>query len=290
MHSAALLFAMLLSSATVIALQVGSIEPLLLLGIVAAWRMRDKAVPCGVCLAAVVVAKVFLLPLLAWLVIARRWRAAAVAVTASAVLLGAGWVLGPVGAPAYFHMLGALTTHEARQGWSMVGFMLHHGVAQSTAHDLAMLAAAATIAAAWLVHRRTGSDATLLVGCVAASLFASPVVWAHYFALLWVAPLILRIPRVLAFAAGALTWLLVLPHKVVIVHVSTALTGTQRVFPCQLLVLAVFAGVAFAELAGHTSVSSNDGLPSRRREAQLAALGVGERHRELQPVAVPVGG
>ncbi|HEY1737633.1 MAG TPA: glycosyltransferase 87 family protein, partial [Acidimicrobiia bacterium] len=242
-RSTVVLLALLLSSTTVIALQIGSVEPLLLLGIVAAWRWRDKALLCGACIATVVVAKVFLLPLLAWLVLARRWRAAGVAVAVSAALLLAGWSLGPLGAPAYMHMLDALSRHESRQGWSFAGYMLRHGIAPATADHLAIAVAGLTIITAWIVHLQSGSDETLLVGCVAASLFASPVVWAHYFVLLFLAPLIARLPRLVTLMLGVATWLVVLPHKVVVVHLGTWLTGTERAVGMQVLVVVVFAVV-----------------------------------------------
>ena len=291
-----MLLALLLSSTTVIALQIGSIEPLLLLGIVAAWRWRDRALLCGTCIATVVVAKVFLLPLLAWLVLARRWRAAGAAVAVAAALLLGGWLFGPLGAPAYMHMLGALSRHESRQGWSFVGYMLHHGIAPGTANHLAMVAAGLTIVAAWIVHLQSGSDETLLVGCVAASLLASPVVWAHYFVLLFLAPLITRLPRVGALVLGAVTWLVVLPHKVVVVHLGTWITSTQRAFGMQVFVMVVFAMVALLELRDARAAPHSHERQLERRlavatgEPQLGTFGVGERHRELEAITVAIRG
>jgi hypothetical protein len=295
-RSTIVLLALLLSSTTVIALQIGSIEPLLLLGIVAAWRWRDRAWICGACIATVVVAKVFLLPLLAWLVLARRWRAAGVAVAVSAALLLAGWSLGPLGAPAYMHMLGALSRHESRQGWSFVGYMLRHGMAPAAADHLAIAVAGLTILAAWAVHLQSGSDETLLVGCVAASLFASPVVWAHYFVLLFLAPLIIRLPRLVAATFAVVTWLVVLPHKVVVPHLGTWLTGSERAVAMQLLVVAVFAVVALRELRDASPSARSHQRELERRlpvaagEAQLRTFGVGERHGQLEAITVAVRG
>jgi hypothetical protein len=314
-RSSVVLLCMLLSSTTIIALQIGSIEPLLLLGIVAAWRWRDRAVVCGLCLAAVMVAKVFLLPLIAWLVLARRWRAAGVAAGATAVLLLGGWLLGPIGAPDYFRMLGSLSAHESLQGWSLIGYLLHHGVARSSANHVAIAAAAAAIGIGWLTQLRTRSDAALIIACLGAALLASPVVWAHYFVLLWLLPLLTRLPRVTSILLAISTWLVIVPHKVVVHPLTTWLTGTQRAFLMQtLIVVTVLAAAAIPlvtqwRAARKGVVRDRSLIPERRPadeapasdegefegglaapagEAKPGALGVRERHRELQPIPVPI--
>ncbi len=82
----ALVFVFLFTRSSI---DLGTIEPLLLLAVAAAWRWRDVALRTAGAVGVAIVLKLFLWPLMIWLAVTRRLRAAAVAV-AFAVALAAG--------------------------------------------------------------------------------------------------------------------------------------------------------------------------------------------------------
>ena len=110
------------------ALHVGSITPLLMLLAAVAWRWRDRAVVCGAAIALGVGLKLLLLPLVAWLLICGRIRAAAVALGASAALIGGSWaVLGFAGLGDYSRTLNLLAEALAWRGFSTRELLLAAG-------------------------------------------------------------------------------------------------------------------------------------------------------------------
>ncbi|MDQ1675842.1 MAG: alpha,2-mannosyltransferase [Actinomycetota bacterium] len=203
----------LLGSVTIVGLQIGSLNALFLLGLVLAWRWRDRPWALGVLVGVLVTAKLFLAPLLAWLVLSRRYRATVVAAVLSGALVVLGLLVGPIGFGDYRELLGELGTSEAHKGWSPTALFIAWGHA-----DLAGVAtvalAAALLGGAWWGYRRGHDERLLYAAAVGVGLVASPIVWAHYLVLL-VAPLLVlgaRRATLLWFAATG--WLVVLPHHV----------------------------------------------------------------------------
>ena len=68
------------------AIDLGTIEPLLLLAVAAAWRWRDRLSQPAAAIGVAIVLKLFLWPLAVWLALTRRVRAAAAAVGFAVVL------------------------------------------------------------------------------------------------------------------------------------------------------------------------------------------------------------
>lgn len=89
------------SSFVVTGLQLGAVSPLLLAGALWMWRPRDRPLAFALLAALVAGSKLFLIPLLLWPLAARRGRAFALSVAMLALVLGVGFVLGPVGPGAY---------------------------------------------------------------------------------------------------------------------------------------------------------------------------------------------
>jgi hypothetical protein len=201
----------LLGSVTIVGLQIGSLNALFLLGLVLAWRWRDRPWALGVLVGVLVTAKLFLLPLLAWLVLSRRYRAAATAAVLSGGLLVLGWLAGPLGFGAYRELLAQLSASEARKGWSLTALTIARGHP-----ELAGLAtvglAAVLLGGAWWLYRRGHDERLLYAAAVAVGLVASPIVWAHYLVLLAAPLLVLGAHRATLLWFAATGWLLVLPH------------------------------------------------------------------------------
>lgn len=163
---------------------VGAISPLLLLGLAAAWRYRDRALRAGLLVAYVATAKLFLWPVWLWLVRTRRFAAAAVAAGAAvAGVLGAWAAIGFAGLHDYPALLGRLTRLVGPESYSPYALGRSLGLDGGTAQAAAYFAGAAAIAlAAW----RLSGDRRLLTAALAVSLLMTPILWPHYLVVLYV--------------------------------------------------------------------------------------------------------
>jgi hypothetical protein len=189
-------------------IDLGTIEPLLLLAVAIAWRWRDLLLPSAGGVAVAIVLKLFLWPLAVWLALTRRWKAAAMA-GASAVLVAlVSWAaIGFAGIGDYPHFLRRLADDEASSSYSIVALAVRVHLPQSAGVAISIVVALLILAAAaWVAQRRDLSrrdrDVAILTLALAAALAASPIVWVHYFLLLLV-PLALAQPR--------LSWLWFVP-------------------------------------------------------------------------------
>ena len=181
-----------------VAVQNGNLTLLLALGTAVAWRYRDRAWICGASVACLIAAKLFLWPLLIWLLATRRFRAAAVAFATALALLGVSFaVVGGLGH--YADVLRELGRLFDDKSYTPFALGLELGLSAEVSHLVGYaLAALALIAAA---GRRS------LVLALTASLLLSPIVWMHYYALL-VVPLAIRSPRFTPlWLLPAVTWL-----------------------------------------------------------------------------------
>jgi hypothetical protein len=146
------------------------------------------------------VLKLFLWPLVIWLALTRRVRAAAFAVAAAVLLAAVSWAaIGFAGISAYPSVLRRLSDQEATSSYSVVAFGVRAHLPLLAARIVSVLAALALLAAAaWVARDERRSprerDVATLTLCLAAALAASPIVWVHYFLLLLV-PLALARPR-----------------------------------------------------------------------------------------------
>jgi hypothetical protein len=158
------------------AVNLGTATPLLLLGVALVWRFRDRAAPAAAAAGAAVLLKLFLWPLVPWLWLTGRRRAAVWSVAGAAAVSAVAWLplgLGSLGRyPALLHQLSAV---EAGAGYS-VGASLGGSTTASVAVALAV-AGLVVVACRQLPERRA------LAATVALAVAASPIVWEHYFAL-----------------------------------------------------------------------------------------------------------
>jgi len=184
--------ALMLTSPAEHSLRLGTLNPLLLLLLALLWRYRDHVAPAAVLAAAVVLSKVFLAPLLLWLVCTRRFRAAALATALSVVMCLLAWLpLGVSTMLSYPALLQTLAGYEQTFSYSLISLLVGFGFASTTAIGLAWTAAAALLGVA---YARRSDDQLVFRLALAASFLVCPIVWGHYFLLLAV-PLALRWPR-----------------------------------------------------------------------------------------------
>jgi hypothetical protein len=177
------------------ALSLGAVSPFLALGLAIAWRWRDRRWVAAGAVAALILLKVFLWPLVLWLAFTRRLMTAALAVAFTAGVSLAGWsVVGFAGLRAYPHVLGLLSKILEGKSYSLVALGLSLGAGATAARALAALVGLACLALVAWHGRKTGADAWTFTAAIAAALALSPIVWLHYFVLLLV-PLAIVSPR-----------------------------------------------------------------------------------------------
>ncbi len=213
-----------LSSFALTAFQVASIEPLLLLLLAVAWRFRDNTVASASTLALAISAKLFLLPLLLWLVLTRKYKA--LALTAAMLL---GLIVPTVGfVPSvhrYYQILQLLSRHESANGLSIVS-TLYLALHSFTAAFWITAALAVTFAGivTFLYCSKIITETQLFCSIIIWSLLESPITWSHYY-LLAIVPILLVFDNVIFVTSiyAGLSWLLTQPDQVSVQAVPVAI-------------------------------------------------------------------
>lgn len=170
----------------------GTVSILLLLGVACAWRYRDRALACGIFVALVVTAKLFLWPLWFWLVRSRRYRAAAVAAVGSVLAVVCSWAaIGFAGMREYPTLLSRLTGLTGLHSYSTYALVRALGAGGAPAQELTygLGVTGLVLALVYVADERRSLAALLGVAFV-----ATPILWTHYLILLLV-PIALRSPR-----------------------------------------------------------------------------------------------
>lgn len=176
----------------------GNVSPLLFLGTAAVWRWRDRVVPPGAAVAAVVAGKVFLWPLAVWMIATRRSRAFAVGCVMTAGVILAAWALIDFeDFTAYPRMLLDIAEIGGGRGCSFAALLSSMGVQTAYAQLAAFTVAVALLLLACRLAREPSGERNAFGLTVIAALTACPVVWSHYLILLYV-PIALLSPGVSA--------------------------------------------------------------------------------------------
>lgn len=199
------------SATTIVGLQMGTINGLLVGGIGVAWHLRNRhPLLCGLLLGLIGSAKLFLLPLLAWPALTRRRSCTLAGALTACSALGLSLVLGSLGPGSYLAMLNALEHNETARSWSLASLMAGAGLGVSAATKVAPLVVGAGLAALWR-HRRKFTDRQVLATLILASLLVSPILWSSYLVLAQAALLVLDAPELYVAVTGLVSWLLVTP-------------------------------------------------------------------------------
>jgi alpha-1,2-mannosyltransferase len=183
--------ASLLGVSVVGALGVGSLGPLLLLLCALGWRFRDRTV-AGVPLALAAGAKLFLWPLLVWLLVTRRFRAFAASLATIGLVLALWAGIDSEGMRRYPRTVRLLNDVQRWKSYSIQSLFISLHVSVSTSELVA--GATAFLAVAALVLLRPRGDGVTFSAAVVAALIATPILWNHYLVLL-LAPIALARPR-----------------------------------------------------------------------------------------------
>ena len=200
-----------LVSGTVIvngAIRLGTLTPLLMLLVAVAWRWRDRRLVCAAALAVAIVTKMFLWPLIAWLVVTRRYATAALTTALTAAVTIGGWaVIGFDGFSLYPELVRRLTHVVDDRGYSLVALGVHAGLPLGESRLLPyVVGLPVLVGGLFAVRGRSDGDRAAFAFAIFASLLLTPIVWLHYFALLFV-PLALARPRLgWAWALPLLFW------------------------------------------------------------------------------------
>lgn len=165
--------------------ETANVSLLLICGLAAIWRYRDRQAVVGVILALLVSVKFFIAPVGLWLLLTRRFRAAAWAVAVTLALNVVSWaILGFDQIRIYLHVISKFAAVVQSWGYSLIDLVHQLGVSQPLADASGVIVAAAVIGAALRV--RHDRERVLFGAVIAACLFVSPVVEAHYLALMLV--------------------------------------------------------------------------------------------------------
>jgi glycosyl transferase family 87 len=236
----------------------GALSTLLALGAALAWRYRDRRLVVPAAVAAVVAVKVFLWPLLIWLVATRRFRAAASSVVMGVVLAVGCWaVIGFDGMLSYPRHIGEIASSQQGSSYSPYALLRALGVSTTPARLALVALTIAVIGAIVLLARRPDGDRRAFAAAVGAALVASPIVWLHYFVLLYVVVALYRKRATAAWFLPLAFWL--------VGHQDSA-GSTARIF------------AAYAIAAATVALAISPSLPSRWRRSvpareELAYLG-----------------
>jgi hypothetical protein len=187
--------------------QSGNVTLPLTLLVALTWRHRNRPVVAGLLTALAISLKPFVWPLGLWLLATRRWKAAAYAlVWGFAINLLAWAIVGYSDIHAYLRLSGQVTDALWKGGYSMLAVAHHLGFGRGTGEALLLATSAAAAGALFYLGAVKRRDREAMTVAVVLMLLATPLLWAHYFALLLV-PLALRRPRLgLVWALPVLMW------------------------------------------------------------------------------------
>ena len=185
----------LLYPPTVEAIEYGAVGPILLLLVALAWRFRDDARVTGAATGGAIVLKLFLWPLVVWLLATRRLAGATVAVAVAVGLAFVSWaVIAFRGLGDYQRLLRRLVDVEAENSYSLFAILRLAEVPELAARALVVAGGLGLLALAWRVARSGVGDSTTFLLALAAALVLTPILWLHYLVLL-VVPIALVRPR-----------------------------------------------------------------------------------------------
>jgi alpha-1,2-mannosyltransferase len=206
----------LFSWPAVMGLAFGNVSLLLVLGVVLVWRWRDRAGRAALMVGVLVAMKLFLWPLIGWLLVTRRFKAALASALACAAAILVPWaLLGFEGLARYPALLDVHTHWWGARSLSLYASVMAAGGPERLAQIAGPLAAVTLLGLAARSRRQESSFGLAILAAIA----SSPIVWQHYLILLAVA-IALVSPRL------SPAWALLPAYWLILLH-SSAGTGVM---------------------------------------------------------------
>lgn len=145
------------------------------------WRWRDSPNRAALALTAALCIKLFVWPVLFWLLLTRRYRAGIYSASASLLLIVGSWaVIGFDGFVDYPTLLASASHELGGMGVLAYAFAVKH-TGDTVAITATLFVAAVLMLGVFVCRRDDRSSFTLTV---LATLYATPILWLHYFGLL----------------------------------------------------------------------------------------------------------
>jgi hypothetical protein len=184
----------LLAASSIAVVTSGSLSAFLGLGTALLWKHRERRVVAALLVGTIVVAKLYLWPLLVWLVAIRRAGTAALGFTTAAGLALVGWAAtGFAGLTQYPDRVSSVASLEQGQSYSPVALALSLGGSARLGQVLSVAAGLVLLAATFKSARQADGERRSFVLAIAATFAFTPISWLHYFVLLAV-PIALTTP------------------------------------------------------------------------------------------------
>jgi hypothetical protein len=190
---------------TLIAIQSANVTLPLLFATALVWRFRRRGVVAALIAGLVIALKPFFWPILLWLVATRRYRSAALAGAAAALLVILPWAgIGFAGLRGYPHLLSRVSSVEGPRGYSIAA-LLHSMMGWSSSTTVEMVVGGAFLVVVLAAGRR-GRDRDAFALSIVAMLLLSPLFEMHYLVLLLVVVGLYRKTFGLPWAVPLLAW------------------------------------------------------------------------------------
>jgi alpha-1,2-mannosyltransferase len=188
-------------------IRLGALTTLLALLLALAWRYRDRRLITASLVAVAAVAKIFLWPIGVWLLATRRIATAATALALAVATVADSWlVIGFAGARHYPAQMAQEARDRYRDGYTLGAVAHRLGLSYADARLLTVALIPILVLGIVVVARRANGDQASFSVAVGASLLLSPIVWLHYFTLLFVVIAIRRPTFGLIWLAPLCLW------------------------------------------------------------------------------------
>jgi hypothetical protein len=157
-----------------------NLSGLLVLLFAVVWRYRERWAVAALAAGLAVALKLYGWPVIVFLIVSRRLKAAAAAAVVTATMILVPWAaFGFVGFRAYPHLLDVMTRIEQPEGFSLAT-LLAPLTTWSTARALTYAVGGVVLGVSLFVR----GDRRKFAVCVAATLALTPILWMHYLVLL----------------------------------------------------------------------------------------------------------
>lgn len=190
--------------------ELGAVNAIFFFLLAAMWHWRDRTWVVASAVTLLVGVKLFLAPVLLWVVLTRSYRCAAWTMASVATFFFVSFTAGPLTPGTYTDLLRRLSDHMGQQGMGFQTAIAHFfpgSPAQAIALGVVALGLVITLLTTglWRPHNEAG----LLGAIVLLSVVASPMVWRHYLLLVFFVVALVH-PTAKALVASAVaSWFVV---------------------------------------------------------------------------------